>query len=315
MWGTPALRSLKGAFPGAAIHFLVNRKWMDLFRGNPNIDHLHGYRHPFLHQILTGLSLRRFSFDKVLIFHANKDIHRLIRMIRPSQVLSHQPFLWIPQKDRLNLNGKMHGIKKNMELIKAVGATENRGGMEIFFEPSVLKDCETFMNDHGLREGEFLYLNIGAALPSKRWPLASFGDLARRLLDNYPFRIVLGGGIKEKEAILRMRASLPRPDDVVVSYDLSLKTDAALIKKSRLLITCDTGPMHIGFAVGTPTVSIFGPTDPAESGPYQLQGQTDNIIQAAKDCETCDWHTCRIPVCMEKVSVDAVMEKALRVLA
>lgn len=314
MWGTPALRSLKESFPETSLHFLVNRKWITLFRGNPNIDHLYGYRHTLLQQLMLLFSLRRFFFDKILIFHANKDIGRLLRLLKSSDVLAHQPFPWLRPENYLAIKNKSHGIQRNLELIKKTGAHEASTKMEIFFEPHDLSHCEQFMERHGLKEKEMLYLNTGGSYPSRRWPMDSFMKLIRLLLEKHHFRIILGGAAAEKEQLLRLRSSLPDPKAVVLSSGLALKTEAALIKKCRFMVTSDTGPMHIGFAVGTPTISIYGPTDHQSSGPYKLEGQMKNVLQAKDICPDCNYVMCKTPTCMEEISPEMVMEKVSSIL-
>ena len=315
LWGTPALRSLKESFPQTSVHFLVNRKWISLFKGNPHIDHLHGYKHTFFHQLLLLFSLRRFFFDRILIFHANKDIERLLRLLNSGDVLAHQPFPWLRPGNYLEIKDKVHGIQRNLELVKKAGARQVSTKMEIFFEPSDLSQCEDFMQRHGLMDGEMVYLNTGGSYISRRWPLDSFAKLIRLLRERDNFRIVLGGGPAEQEPLLRLKNSLPDSSAVVLSNGLPLKAEAALIQKCRLMVTSDTGPMHIGFAVGTPVISIYGPTDNQTSGPYQLADQEKNILQSTEICADCNYVACKTPTCMEAIPPERVMEKISALLS
>ena len=95
-------------------------------------------------------------------------------------------------------------------------------------------------------------------------------QLAEKILDTTEYSLVLGGGPAEKESIMQIQAKLA-PDRIAHSLELTLKQDACLISLSRLLVSCDTGPMHIGFATRVPTVALFGPTKPVNCGPYGLE--------------------------------------------
>ena len=94
------------------------------------------------------------------------------------------------------------------------------------------------------------------------------------------------------------------------SHDFSgqttLKTLAALYKKVDFLVSTDTGPMHLSAAVGTPVIALFGPTAPWRTGPF---GSIHKVIRAADlKCSPCFKRSCDTKECMEKISVDQVMD-------
>ena len=123
LWGTPALRALKKSFPDADIHFLISPHWEKLFAGNPNIARIINYSPKWFKQPLVGLSLLRYRYDHVLIFHANKDITRLLPWIRYRSLLAHQNSSWILEKNRIRMEGEavVHGIQRRLILIAKIG--------------------------------------------------------------------------------------------------------------------------------------------------------------------------------------------------
>ncbi len=269
LWGTPALRALKKSFPQLELHLLVHSHWKILFQGNPHIDKIIDYSPKWYKQPLIGLQLLSYHYDKVLIFHANKDIVRLLPWLRYSSLLAHQNSAWIADKNRIHIEGVVHGIQRRLTLIETIGATADGGQMELFFSPAERNTAETFMRENSLPAKNFIYINIGASAAPRRWPEDRFLQLTQTILKNTQLKILLGGGPGERKAILEMIKSLAS-ERMVTTIDLPLKPDSYVIGQAKLLITCDTGPMHVGFALKTPTLSLFGPYDPRGTGPFEL---------------------------------------------
>ncbi len=142
--------------------------------------------------------------------------------------------------------------------------------MEIFFQGAERHAVEIFFKDNQLSPKKYIYLNIGASGADRRWPKERFLELARKILESTEHSIILGGGPGEKETIAEILSTLG-PERSTDSLNLRLKQDCYLIAQARLLVTCDTGPMHIGFATCIPTVAIFGPYDHKSTGPYGLE--------------------------------------------
>jgi ADP-heptose:LPS heptosyltransferase len=91
----------------------------------------------------------------------------------------------------------------------------------------------------------------------------------------------------------------------------SLKTLAALYKKAELLLTTDTGPMHIAAAIKTPVVALFGPTAPWRTGPY---GDGHQVIQVDMECIPCFKRTCDTCACMEQITAQMVINRLEKML-
>ncbi len=272
LWGTPALRALKKSFPDSDIHFLVNTHWGELFVGNPNIDKVINYSPKWFRQPLTGLKLLRHKYDHLLIFHANKDIMRLLPWLRYRSFLAHQNSTWIVEKNRVRMAGEdvVHGVQRRLVLIARIGVHPVGGQMEIFFNDADKRDARAFLDQHALSPQNYIYINIGASGVHRRWPEDRFLTLTEKILQQTNYKIIFGGGPGEKKHILEMREKL-EPDRCYDTLGVPLKTDSNIISQARLLITCDTGPMHIGFALKVPTVALFGPYDPRGTGPFELE--------------------------------------------
>ena len=164
-------------------------------------------------------------------------------------------------------------------------------------------------------------VHVSGGRPIKQWDLARFADVAARLADTRGAAIVATGGPGDRALVDAFKASLaPRP--VIDASDgapgSDLLSSAALLAKLDVLVTGDTGPMHLASAVGTPVVAIFGPSDPAR---YATSGPLDRIVRVDLPCSPCNrirrppdrciGHT---PDCLTHVAEDDVFAAAAAVL-
>lgn len=107
----------------------------------------------------------------------------------------------------------------------------------------------------------FVVLNPGANKPAKRWPAESFAAIADDLSSNYNFAVLVTGSLAEKDIIQAVVDAAECPVIDLIKRGVTLGSLKVVLKKAKLLVTNDTGPRHIAAALGTPLVSLFGPTD------------------------------------------------------
>ena len=96
LWGTPSIRAVKKKFPQVSIDLIIQPQWIALFKNNKNISNLIPYHSKWYRQILLLPNLLKSKYDHVLIFHANKDIGRILPWLRTSSVWSHQNITILP---------------------------------------------------------------------------------------------------------------------------------------------------------------------------------------------------------------------------
>jgi ADP-heptose:LPS heptosyltransferase len=164
-----------------------------------------------------------------------------------------------------------------------------------------------------------IVVHAGGGREIKQWNLGRFADVANRLATSHGAAFVLSGSVQDRPLVDTMTAGL-RPD---VGYlDLvgrvALVTLAAVLERADLLITGDTGPMHLGAALEVPLVAIFGPSDPARWGPVSERAC---VVRVQLPCSPCNRirrppARCRghVPDCLAAVSADAVYDAAAGVL-
>jgi heptosyltransferase-1 len=146
---------------------------------------------------------------------------------------------------------------------------------------------------------------------TKNWPADRFAEAGRRILGRLGGSVTMVGGAADIAGCERIAEQIgPRARSV--AGKLSLIEAVSLIGDLDLLVTNDSGPMHMAAAVGTPTVAIFGPTDPVRTGPY---GRGHRILRAPMDCQPCYRRRCSAPpACMDAVTVDGVVAAAADIL-
>ena len=276
LWGTPGIRAVKKAFPEAEIDLLVNRPWKSLFEHNPYLNKIFEYQEQWYRQPFAGMQLFGRYYDAIFIFHANRSFRRVLPWFRSLPVWCHQNFDWIPEAQRIKINTPVHGIQRREIMLKKFSVKPDGGQMEIFFDPATIDRAQNFLQAHDFSPGKYVYLNLGAAIESRRWMVDRFIELASRILKTT--NIILGGGPNEKKRALTILNELNTRRVVeVCSQPILLNAD--IIAKAGLMVTADTGPMHIGFAVRTPIVALFGTISSVGSGPHEIPDHLCRVIK------------------------------------
>jgi ADP-heptose:LPS heptosyltransferase len=166
------------------------------------------------------------------------------------------------------------------------------------------------------REPRVIALHASGGRAIKQWPPERFAAAAARVAREYDATLVLTGSPGDRPIVDEVRAKMP--DDIAIidlAGELELPILGAVLERCLVFITGDTGPMHLAAAVGTPTVAVFGLSDPARYAPISTRHRVVRIDLPCAPCnrvrlppERCQGHT---PDCLEGVTVDAVVRAAL----
>jgi ADP-heptose:LPS heptosyltransferase len=169
----------------------------------------------------------------------------------------------------------------------------------------------------GARE-PLIGVHISGGRAIKQWPPERFADVAHRLVETLGATIVLTGSVDDRSLVDSVTRMLPAEHVIDVAGHLDLLTLAAVLERLDLLITGDTGPMHLAVGVNTPVVAVFGPSAPVR---YAPRGPSDRVVRVDLPCSPCNrirlpparcvGHT---PDCLASISADRVFTAALSVL-
>lgn len=170
----------------------------------------------------------------------------------------------------------------------------------------------SFLQARGLpQDGAYVVLNTGGNWDLKQWPSACFALLAQRLVKETKYKIVLPGGPSDRSRANEIASSLGR-SAIVVAGETDIPMLAAIMSGAAMVISADSGPLHLASALGVATVAIFGPTRPELTGPRGTGRGV--VLQKDTGCNraACYYLECSDNICMKQVSVDDVFSSVLR---
>lgn len=165
-------------------------------------------------------------------------------------------------------------------------------------------------------EHRLVGLHVSGGRESKQWHLSRFADVGRQLAQERDVTLVLTGGPSDRALVDEVKVQLGTAAVVDTAGALDLPATAALLSRLTMLITGDTGPMHLAASVGAPVIALFGPSDPRRYGPLATHQQVLRVQLPCSPCgqvrlppERCRGH---VPDCMDGITVAAVVDAAQR---
>ena len=302
LWGTPAVRALRKKYPNAYIGLLTSPMGEQVFRHNPNLNALFVIPSSplFFFPKLVRL-LRAERFDTAYIFHTSQRVVLpAVFLGGPSQIVGTRGI----NKGLDSLltssfpQGEIHEIERRLQI---VGCVDPLPHMELF----LTEEENAVAFDYLGEERPLIGLHPGAQNQFKQWEPQSFVALGARLAKEKGAKILVTGSASEKGLAKKIARDIPGA--VSVAGKLAIRPLAALLEKLDCLITNDTGPLHLAIAMGTPTCSLFAPTDSKICGPYQVSEAV--VIQKSQSCLPCLRKKCLSPFCLRQISPSMVYER------
>ncbi|MCC6542890.1 MAG: lipopolysaccharide heptosyltransferase II [Nitrospirae bacterium] len=325
----PVLWALRKIYPDAFIAWVVKEVWQDVLADNPLIDRL-----IILKKGLSGINsaireTRSLRFDTVI------DLQGLFRSgiitffsgaadrfgfsnAREFAPIFYNNKVMVPP-------GKIHAVDRYMLTISALSCPQiplfppllkgERRKLQFPFYIRI-EDAEwvrQFLLENNLSDKQpLIAINPSARWIKKRWPAASYSALINQLIKELKAGIIIVGS-KDDIPIANEISSLVDETPGIATGKTSIRKLAALLTKVNLLITNDSGPMHIAAALGTPVAALFGPTDPELTGPY---GQGHAVVRKNLDCSPCMRRPCTEgkTVCMDTITPEDVLNAVLGIL-
>jgi heptosyltransferase-2 len=302
---TPVLRALHSGYPSSRIDLLVgNTPSVDLFRHNPAVDKIWVYNHrtksadqPSLFQLWQ--QIRQRSYDLVINFQrSNWRTWFIISAAFPCRLL-------IYHKTHTRV---VHAVEDHLATIRPLGIVTDDLHLELHYSGEQSAYADQLWREAGLCGKKVVALNPGASHPVNRWSTRSFAELADMLALSPEIRVILLGGPDDR-ALSQEISSMAASGPLVLTGKTTLLQLGAVLHKCSLLVSGDTGPMHLATAVGTRVIALFGAADPERTGPV---GAGNRVLQARDlACVPCRSRSCtakRTMECMERISVEQVSQ-------
>ena len=300
----PVLRLLKLAHPAAEIFWWVDSRFAPLLESDPDLAGIilferNGWRSPqrWVRLVREVLTLREHRFDLVI------DLQCLARSGAFAWV-ANGGFLAGLDEPREGARGfydlivprpsfDTHAVDWYLGVLPHLGVPVHDRFTWIPSRPEIAQAIKTRWPVTGRR---WLAVQPGARWPDKRWPAEYFVELIRQIAADFPeIQFAVMGGSDERELAESIVAAAPQRA-LNLAGQLSLPEMVEWLRLSSVMVTNDTGPMHVAAALGRPVVAIFGPTDPHRTGPY---GQIGLALRQPLPCAPCFRPACANPNQME----------------
>jgi heptosyltransferase I len=311
----PTCAAVCRAYPKARLTWLVKREWAGLVERIEGVDRVWPVESTFRGWLSQVSPLRAERFDLVV------DLQGLFRSAAIGW-LSGSPLLvgfengregspWFYSRRVPVSQSEMHAVDRYLLVAKALGVLEP-GIPEFRFRipQTDYEEVDRLLIRSGVTPGtSWVAMNVSARWPTKRWPAASFAEVADRLQQEGCGVVVMIGGPDERTDVAAV-SKMMKTSAIDLAGATTVGLLPALLSRASLLITNDSGPMHIAAAVGTPVVALFGPTSAARTGPY---GVGQNVLTGKVPCSPCFSRTCQnaLPLeCLRTVSPEQVLAAA-----
>ncbi len=309
---TPILTDLRKAFPKASITAMSRYPVCELLSLDESIDELYCFHRPnnqFLKRnekrdIIAKIQAGKFdlgilltnSFSSAWLFWQGRVKRRIGYSFFPRNFLLTDPVRY-PKK-------KMHQVDLYKELIAPLGIKHSHTAPRLFVTEKEVSISKELLYQRGYQFGKKLVgINPGAAYGSaKCWPVDRFRALVQELLNEDVF-IVFFGDTTQVDLVKEICLNLPKRVINLAGYT-TIRELACLIRDCDVVVTNDSGPMHIAAALNTPLVALFGSTDSDVTGPF---GQSQAVMNKKVRCSPCLRRECPIDLrCMTQISVEEV---------
>jgi lipopolysaccharide heptosyltransferase I len=323
----PVLTALRARYPFAHLAWLVSRPFAPLLDGHPLLDEVIPFDRQGYGRMLRSpraladfvrfvRDLRRRRFNLVL------DLQGLVRSGflawatgAPRRVGfgDARELAWLFYTQRVAGSRRAcHAVEMNLRLARAIALDVQTPAFPLGLRTQELTDARRLLDGAACQPLErFTAVLPGARWESKRWRAERFAELIERLhADGFPQCVLLGAAEDRPVADRVIAATHGAAVDLVGRT--SLRELAAVLSLAELVICNDSGPMHIAAAFGRPLVALFGPTNPARTGPYDPSAR---VVQLPLECVPCYRRECPLlhHNCMVQLEVEAVMQ-AVRTL-
>lgn len=314
---TPAIKAVRRNFPFAHIAVMARPYAEEIVLGSPYIDEVILYdkdkKHKSIFSTLKfAFNLRKKRFDLALILHPTNRVNIISFLANiPERIGWNRKlgFLLTRKLADKKYLGEKHEIEYTLDIIKEIGIETKDKIPFMPLRKDHRKNVEDFFEKNNIGgKDRLIAINPTASCPSKMWPLENFIELSNELAKRYNAKILVISGPKDSQKIEGFIKSLDNAIDA--GGKVSVGGLAWLLKKSRLLISNDSGPVHIAASVGTPVIAIFGRSQPGLSpkrwGPV---GRNDIFLQRSAGCEICLAHNCvKDFSCLKAIKVEDVLD-------
>jgi len=309
---TIVLKNLRNAFPNAKIDYLTEPPSEPVLKNLPLVHDVLVYDRHTMNPVRFLFAVRKCNYDLIIDLFGNP---RTALITRVSGATYRVGFNLRGRKYAYNIlverDMNLHSAEHNLLPLEVIGVQIVSRQLEFAVPESDMTAAEQFLQQN-IASGKLLIgLALGGGWHSKRCTTEKFAAIADAVIERFGAEVIIVWGPQDKtdaeriHSLMRHRSMLLPPTTVLEA--------AAFFKQCDAVIANDSGPMHIAVAVGTPTLAIFGPTNPYAQGPY---GEQHEWVRNEKlDCLCCNLLNCPIQHrCMTELPVEQVVKAMERLM-
>jgi len=328
----PALNCLRQFYPDACIDWLVEEAAAEAVLGHRAVDHiLVSGRKRWIDMLRQGRlmeawrgfmafirQLRATEYDLLIDFQGLLKsgifvcLTRAVRKAGFGRGMEHSEGSWLFLNERVPpVDMNQHALTRELLLLSGLNIPCDQIVFDFPVNDNNIAEAAALLHETGIDLSRpLIVLNTMTTWPTKHWVNERFAQVADRLL-TMGMNVIFTGGPADVVDIDKICVSMTGKG-INLAGRTSLKVLAALYERANLVITIDSGPMHLAAAMGTPVVALFGPTAPWRTGPF---GPEHTVLRVEMTCSPCLKRQCRYHhECMEQLTVDQVVEAAQKVL-
>jgi lipopolysaccharide heptosyltransferase II len=320
---TPVLKALREHYPASYLAVMVAPATRAIVEGNPYVDKVivfdkDRYR-GFFATLFFARKLRKEGFDAALFLHPTVRVHLLGFLAGIKERIGYDrkaPYFLTRTIPHRKQEGVKHECDYNFDLLELLGIYHVQRELYMPLRADSERVVDDILKEAGIMPGEVLVaINPASSCISHRWPLDKFAEVIDRLQTQFRVRALIVADAPHRDLAGDLLV-LTQTRPVDLSGRFTLSELASLFKKCRLVISNDSGPVHLAVAVKTPVISIFGRNQPGLSprrwGPL---GPWDVFLHKQTGCSPCLAHACTNHFkCLEAISADEVLGHAQRLL-
>jgi lipopolysaccharide heptosyltransferase II len=320
VFSIPLFKALKKTYPQARISCLCVPRVREVLEYCPYVDKLITYdeqgkhRFPWRKWKLIHY-LRKEKFDAAFLLHRSVTRALMVYLSGIPLRIGYSKCKGLLTNPVAMQPDYCHRCDYYLRILESYGIKVEDRLCELRLKLEDIESLEAKLSKAGIAPTEkFVVLNTGGNWALKRWSADSFAQLARRMDQEFGFKVVFSGSAKDREYAQGIaRASLGR--SIVLAGETSLGESLALYKRARAVISADTGPLHLAHSVGADVIGIFGPTRCEITGP-RGRGRLQIIFKDVGCNKAPCYHlACTNNVCMQAVTVDDVCKAFQKIIS
>lgn len=314
IFSLPIFRALKTAYPKAHIACLAVPRVREILEAAIHVNEIILYEEDGRHKSPLGklkliLELKKQNFDIAFLLHRSLTRALFVFLAgiprRVGYDTKGRGFL-LTHKAK-PLSEMIHRSDYYLNVIESFGIKVDDRRCELAVSSQAQEDMRQLLSQKGINQKDFVVVvHAGGNWDLKRWPPENFAGTIEHLSRQEKTKIIIVGTQKDA-ALAREISSLSRTNPIILAGQTTLRQLMALMQRADVVLSADSGPLHLACGLGTKTIALFGPTRPEVTGPRGTGRAV--ILQKDVGCnrQPCYNLACPNNVCMQSISVDDVL--------